>query len=239
MAENSPERWLQSQTSDLLETAILLLDRLHCPPFELGWLHSESGQTYRTLLLEVERVLLEVWEATQNKKFAELEDSLQLWFQDQLRQENGLFRQYQRLHEALEDWRHTPEPQQQGLQGWLDFQLHMLVQEPTLLVRKAEDAQVSIEELEILSGKTLAWVQPLASETPHDLLDEFFTLLRPFTKTHPELLPLDHLQPPPASRNAPLLDQLRSALNDQDDWESSGIELANWLREAVVFHSAK
>ncbi len=67
MAENSPERWLQSQTSDLLETAILLLDRLHCPPFELGWLHSESGQTYRTLLLEVERVLLEVWEATQIK----------------------------------------------------------------------------------------------------------------------------------------------------------------------------
>ena len=234
MAENSPERWLQSQTSDLLETAILLLDRLHCPPFELGWLHSESGQTYRTLLLEVERVLLEVWEATQNKKFAELEDSLQLWFQDQLRQENGLFRQYQRLHEALEDWRHTPEPQQQGLQGWLDFQLHMLVQEPTLLVRKAQDAQVSIEELEVLSGKALAWVQPLASETPHDLLDEFFTLLRPFTKTHPELL-----QPSPTSRNAPRHDQFHTALNAQDDWESSGIELAKWLREAPRLPSAR
>ena len=234
MAEDSPEAWFQAQTSDLLETVILLLDRLHCPPFELGWLHSEIGQNYRTLLLELERVLLAVWETTQTEKVAELEDSLQLWFQDQLRQETGLFRQYQRLHEALEDWSRTPEPQSRGLRGWLDFQLDAFVHEPNLLLRKAQDAQVSIEELEVLSGKALVWVQPVASEAPHDLLDEFFTLLRPFTKTQPELLPLAPLQPPPASRNAPLLDQLRTALNDQDNWEPSGIELANWLREALT-----
>ncbi len=234
MAENAPELWLQSQTSDLLETIILLLDRLHCPPFELSWLHAKIGQNYRTLLLELERVLLEIWESTQNKKIVELEDSLQLWFQDQLRQENGLFRQYQRLYEALENWSHTPESQGQGLQGWFDFQLNALIHEPNLLVRKAQEAQVSIEELEVLSGKALAWVQPVASEAPHDLLDEFFTLLRPFTKTHPELL-----QPSPTSRNAPRHDQFHTALNDQDDWESSGIELAKWLREAPRLPSAR
>jgi len=234
MAENAPELWLQSQTSDLLETIILLLDRLHYPPFELSWLHAKIGQNYRTLLLELERVLLEIWESTQNKKIVELEDSLQLWFQDQLRQENGLFRQYQRLYEALENWSHTPESQGQGLQGWFDFQLNALIHEPNLLVRKAQEAQVSIEELEVLSGKALAWVQPVASEAPHDLLDEFFTLLRPFTKTHPELL-----QPSPTSRNAPRHDQFHTALNAQDDWESSGIELAKWLREAPRLPSAR
>ena len=234
MAENAPELWLQSQTSDLLETIILLLDRLHCPPFELSWLHAKIGQNYRTLLLELERVLLEIWESTQNKKIVELEDSLQLWFQDQLRQENGLFRQYQRLYEALENWSHTPESQGQGLQGWFDFQLNALIHEPNLLVRKAQEAQVSIEELEVLSGKALAWVQPVASEAPHDLLDEFFTLLRPFTKTHPELL-----QPSPTSRNAPRHDQFHTALNAQDDWESSGIELAKWLRKAPRLPSAR
>jgi hypothetical protein len=186
------------------------------------------------LLLELERVLLEIWESTQNKKIVELEDSLQLWFQDQLRQENGLFRQYQRLYEALENWSHTPESQGQGLQGWFDFQLNALIHEPNLLVRKAQEAQVSIEELEVLSGKALAWVQPVASEAPHDLLDEFFTLLRPFTKTHPELL-----QPSPTSRNAPRHDQFHTALNAQDDWESSGIELAKWLREAPRLPSAR
>jgi len=239
MAEDSPEAWLRAQTSDLLETVILLLDRLHCPPFALNWLHSEIGRTYRTLLLELERVLLEVWEATQHGKITELEDTLKLWFQEQLRQENGLFRQYQQLHDALETWSRTPEPQQQGLQGWLDFQLHALVQEPNLLVRKVQDSQVSVAELEVLSGNALAWVQPLASEAPHDLLDEFFTLLRPFTQAHPELLPCTPLHAPAASHNAPLLGQLRPALAEAEAWETLGPRLAHWLREDVAIRSAR
>jgi hypothetical protein len=175
--DRSTLKVLEEQLLHHLPPIINVLNAIFNLPLDPIWSRSELGKKFKIILEGVEQRYLVAWNHVRNAQIQDLEVEYKSWYQEQLRSEESLYRNYCQWQEMLI---------QQHSQGWSSWILLGLREHP-FPTREFEQRRSLTLETEFLLAEWFKCARPLIQTDLYSVLEEFYSFQAAFTHQTPFL----------------------------------------------------
>ena len=180
----NPEEWLKEEASWQLGKIIDALNAAHTMPFHCSWLEMDLGRNYLEMLKGMESLLLMIWSLLNSNNISKVERQVMVWYGQQKRSQKNILSGYYRHQEHLTEWASSPEAQSYGLSAkWSDYLLFVMAVETNHLTKMSSGIiSLTARESEAIATLFLKKMQMIHIAEPHQLCNDFFTWISPFTQ---------------------------------------------------------